>query len=316
MSIHIMGSVAFDRIMSYKGDINNLLLKDKEHYNTLSILMLIDRIEEKQGGTGANVAYNLAMLGESPFLYTAAGYDFRAGYQKKLQNMHINLDGVRVLEKELTACGYVVADSKGNLINCFCPAAMNNPCDDAALMAIKTGDYGIVSPAFADDMARFPKLFKERRIPYIYDPGQQIPAVSKENHLASIDGAEMLIGNDYEIALIAEITGAAKEKLLNMANYVVTTLGDRGCQISQKGKEDILVPAPKISALADPTGAGDSMRAGILKGLTMGYDVETSLKLGSICSAFCIEKYGTQEHSFTMESFRARYAENYGHCPL
>lgn len=316
MSIHIVGSVAFDRIMSYKGDINNLLLKDKDNYNTLSILMLIDRIEEKQGGTGANVAYNLAMLGEQPFLYTAVGYDFAAAYQKKLQDMHINLDGVQVLEKELTACGYVVADSKGNLINCFCPAAMNTPCADMSLPAVKTGDYGIISPANMEDMARFPKIFKERKVPYIYDPGQQIPAVSKENHLASIDGAEILIGNDYEIALISELTGVAKEELLNLAHYVVTTLGDKGCSISQKGKKDILVPAPEIAALADPTGAGDSMRAGLLKGLTSGYDVETSLKLGSICSAFCIEKYGTQEHFFTLESFRARYAENYGSCPL
>lgn len=316
MSIHIMGSIAFDRIMSYKGDINNLLLKDKDNYNTLSILMLIDRIEERQGGTGANVAYNLAMLGESSFLYTAVGYDFQTAYQKKLQDMNINLDGVRVLDKELTACGYVVADSKGNLINCFCPAAMNNSCEETFFNAIKKGDYGIVSPANAKDMACFPQIFKERKVPYIYDPGQQIPAVSKENHLASIDGAEILIGNDYEIALISDLTGASKSELLNLANYVVTTLGDKGCQISQKGKDDILVPAPKISALADPTGAGDSMRAGILKGLTMGFDVETSLKLGSICSAFCIEQYGTQEHYFTLESFRARYAENYGQCPL
>lgn len=316
MSIHIMGSVAFDRIMSYKGDINKLLLKDKDKYNTLSILMLIDRIEERQGGTGANVAYNLAMLGESPFLYTAVGYDFRTAYQKKLQNMHINLDGVHVLEKELTACGYVVADSKGNLINCFCPAAMNNACNETSFHAMKTGDYGIISPAFPDDMAKFPQIFKAKKIPYIYDPGQQIPAVSKENHLASIDGAEILIGNDYEIALISELTGASKAELLNLAHYVVTTLGDKGCSISQKGKDDILIPAPKISSLADPTGAGDSMRAGILKGLTMGFDIETSLKLGSICSAFCIEQYGTQEHSFNLESFRARYAENYGACPL
>lgn len=316
MSIHIMGSVAFDRIMSYKGDINNLLLKDKEHYNTLSILMLIDRIEEKQGGTGANVAYNLAMLGEQPFLYTTVGYDFTTAYQKKLQDMHIHLDGVRVLEKELTACGYVVADSKGNLINCFSPAAMNTPCEAASLDAVKTGDYGIISPANVEDMARFPRLFKERKIPYIYDPGQQIPAVSRENHLACIDGAEILIGNDYEIALISELTGASKAELLNLAHYVVTTLGEGGCQISQKGREDICIPAPKIKGLADPTGAGDSMRAGMLKGLTMGLDIAASLKLGSICSAFCIEQYGTQEHSFTLESFRTRYQENYGSCPL
>ncbi len=316
MSIHIMGSVAFDRIMSYQGNINELILKDKDKYNTLSLLMLIDRIEEKQGGTGANIAFNLAMLGETSHLYTAVGYDFTGNYQKKLLDMHINLDGVNIREKELTACGHVIADSKGNLINCFCPAAMNNSCNEAVLSVIKAGDYGIVSPAFAEDMAKFPKIFKERNVPYIYDPGQQIPAVSKEDHLTSIDGAEILIGNDYEIALISEITGLSKEELLEKCKYIVTTLGDKGASISQKGKADILVAAPKIAQLADPTGAGDSMRAGLLKGLTAGFDLETSLKLGSICSAFCIEKYGTQEHSYTLETFRSRYEENYGSCPL
>lgn len=316
MSIHIMGSVAFDRIMSYQGDINELILKDKDNYNTLSLLMLIDRIEEKQGGTGANIAFNLAMLGERPFLYTAVGYDFVGNYQKKLQDMHINLDGVKVLDKELTACCHAVADSKGNLINCFCPAAMGTPCDEASFSAIKAGDYGIVSPGNMEDMAKFPKIFKEKKVPYIYDPGQQIPAVTKENHLACIDGAEILIGNDYEIALISEITGVSKEELLGKCKYIITTLGDKGAAISQKGKADILVPAPKIKELADPTGAGDSMRAGLLKGLTMGFDLETSLKLGSICSAFCIEKYGTQEHQYTLESFKARFEENYGSCPL
>ncbi len=314
MSIHIMGSVAFDRILSYKGDINDLLLKDK--FNTLSILMLIDRIEEKQGGTAANIAYNLAMLQEKPHIYTCVGYDFAASYKKKLQALQINLDGVRTLEKELTACCHAVADSKGNLINCFCPAAMNTPCDADRLNVAKAGDYGIVSPGNAEDMGKFPKLFKEKGIPYIYDPGQQIPAVSKENHIAGIDGAEILIGNDYEIALISERTGLSKDELLIRANYVVSTLGEGGCLISQKGKADIAVPAPKIKGLVDPTGAGDSLRAGLLKGLTMGFDVETGIKMGSVCSAFCIEKYGTQEHSFDIESYRARYQENYGPCPL
>lgn len=314
MSIHIMGSVAFDRILSYKGDINDLLLKDK--FNTLSILMLIDRIEEKQGGTAANIAYNLAMLQEKAHIYTCVGYDFAASYEKKLQALQINLDGVQTLEKELTACCHAVADSKGNLINCFCPAAMNTPCDAGRLNAVKAGDYGIVSPGNAEDMGKFPKLFKEKGIPYIYDPGQQIPAVSKENHIAGIDGAEILIGNDYEIALISERTGLSKDELLDRAKYVVSTLGEGGCLISQKGKADIAVPAPKIKELVDPTGAGDSLRAGLLKGLTMGLGIETGIKMGSVCSAFCIEKYGTQEHSFDLERYRARYQENYGPCPL
>ena len=279
MNIHVMGSVAFDRIMSYKGNFEDLLLPDKLHM--LSVVFLIDRIEEKRGGTAGNVAYNLAMLGE-----------------------------------QARICAYITADQKGNQITGFSPAAMNTPADPSVFGAVKSGDFGIVSPGNIEDMGRFPQMFKEKNVPYIYDPGQQIPVVSKESHLASIEGAKILIGNDYEIALICERTECGKADLLDKAEYVLTTLGESGCLISQKGKDDILVPAPKISALADPTGAGDSLRAGLLKGLTSGFDVETSVKLGSICAAFCIEKYGTQEHYFSMESFRERYKENYGPCPL
>ncbi len=314
MNIHVMGSVAFDRIMTYKGNFEDLLLPDKLHM--LSVVFLIDRIEEKRGGTAGNVAYNLAMLEEQAHIYCSVGHDFRGSYEKALQNMKVNLDGIRILEEQLTACAYITADQKGNQITGFSPAAMNTPADPSAFSHIKTGDIGIVSPGNAEDMGRFPQIFKEKNVPYIYDPGQQIPAVSRESHLASIEGAQALIGNDYEIALICERTGCTKADLMDKAKYVITTLGEGGCLISQKGRDDILVPAPKISMLAEPTGAGDSLRAGMLKGLTKGFDMETCVKLGSICAAYCVEKYGTQEHYYTLESFRERYRENYGPCPL
>ncbi len=314
MNIHIMGSVAFDRIMSYKGNFEDLLLPDKLHM--LSVVFLIDRIEEKRGGTASNIAYNLSMLGEFPHIYCSVGHDFKGSYEKALQNMKINLDGIRVLEEQLTACAYITADQKGNQITGFSPAAMNTPADPSAYAKIQQGDFGIVSPGNAEDMGKFPQIFKERNVPYIYDPGQQIPAVSKESHLASIEGSEILIGNDYEIALISERTGKSKSELLEKTKYILTTLGEGGCQISQKGKEDIVIKAPKITTLADPTGAGDSLRAGLLKGLTSGLDIETSVKIGSTCAAFCIEKYGTQEHYYSLENFRQRYKENYGECPF
>jgi len=68
--------------------------------------------------------------------------------------------------------------------------------------------------------------------------------------------------------------------------------------------------------VADPTGAGDAYRAGLVKGLHAGLDMESSARLGSVCASFCIEKYGTQEHGFTMESFVRRYEAAYAACPI
>ena len=58
---------------------------------------------------------------------------------------------------------------------------------------------------------------------------------------------------------------------------------------------------------ADPTGAGDSFRSGLLKGLLHGLDVPASARLGATCASYCIEHQGTQEHVFTYEDFAARH---------
>ena len=312
MSIHISGSIAFDRIMSFPGHFEDHLLPDKLHM--INVCFLIDRIEEKRGGTGANIAYNLCMLGIKPFLYATVGHDYKTSFKGDLEKMGINLDSVRVKDNELTACAYITSDSKGNQITGFSPAASMNALDESAYPKCKEGDWGIISPGNSDDMFLFSKFFKEKKVPYIYDPGQQIPAIDKEKHLSSIEGAEVFIGNDYEIELMSQITGESKAELLEKAKYVITTLGENGCQIAT-GHDVVNVPAPNVIKVADPTGAGDSFRAGLLLGLSNGLGMETSVKLGSIAAVFCIEQYGTQEHVFTSETFKKRYEENYGAFP-
>ena len=57
---------------------------------------------------------------------------------------------------------------------------------------------------------------------------------------------------------------------------------------------------------------GDAFRSGLLKGLSMGKTVVDACKLGSTCATYAVEKNGTQEHSFTMEEFTARYKTVFG----
>ncbi len=75
------------------------------------------------------------------------------------------------------------------------------------------------------------------------------------------------------------------------------------------------IAAVAVPHVADPTGAGDAYRAGMLKALHAGLDMETAAELGAVCASFCIEKYGTQEHTFTKESFAKRYETAYGPLP-
>lgn len=72
------------------------------------------------------------------------------------------------------------------------------------------------------------------------------------------------------------------------------------------------MPSAKVGNVVDPTGAGDAYRAGLIKGLVMGRDLETAAKIGTVAAAYALEKYGTQEHSYTYDEFRERYSSNFG----
>ncbi len=93
-------------------------------------------------------------------------------------------------------------------------------------------------------------------------------------------------------------------------------MGGKGSIIERhddSGKHEFLeIPSAKEKEIVDPTGAGDAFRAGFLVGYLNGKDLVTSGKMGNLCAAYCIEKYGTANHKFTKAEFKKRYQENFG----
>ncbi|MCR4305664.1 MAG: PfkB family carbohydrate kinase, partial [Candidatus Daviesbacteria bacterium] len=80
----------------------------------------------------------------------------------------------------------------------------------------------------------------------------------------------------------------------------------------QTKDENISVAAAKPSVVVDPTGAGDAYRAGFLAGFSKNLDLKICAQMGSVSSCYAIEKYGTTNHTFTVEGFKKRYKENFG----
>lgn len=78
-------------------------------------------------------------------------------------------------------------------------------------------------------------------------------------------------------------------------------------------EEGVGVAAPLV--VADPTGAGDSFRSGLLKGLVHGVDVFASARLGATCASYCIEHHGTQEHTFGLCGLRGQTPAAFGEEP-
>ncbi|MFP6780687.1 MAG: PfkB family carbohydrate kinase, partial [Gammaproteobacteria bacterium] len=74
---------------------------------------------------------------------------------------------------------------------------------------------------------------------------------------------------------------------------------------------EIAIPCAYAKELVDPTGCGDAYRAGLLYGLMNDLDWNVTGRIASLCGAIKIESAGTQNHSFTRDSFAERYGNTY-----
>ncbi len=101
---------------------------------------------------------------------------------------------------------------------------------------------------------------------------------------------------------------SVKVKLIfGQENYknIIITKGGEGCRIVTREKEYEL-PAVTGLQVADPTGSGDAFRAGLLFGLSRNWDIRKSAQHATVLASFCVEKQGTQNHSFEVGEFERR----------
>jgi len=311
MKILVTGSLAYDRIMDFPGKFADHILPEKIHQINLSFL--VNDLKESFGGTAGNIAYNLALLGLKPSILGNVGAKDFILYEQWLKKNKINISGLNILPGQHTASAYIITDQSDNQIAGFYPGAMSKPCKFKVQSSKFKADIAIVSPQNPVDMVDFPKLFKKKKIPYIFDPGQQMTSLSPAQLKQAIAGSEVLIGNDYEISVISKRTGWALEKMLKQTKLLVITKGEKGSEI-RTGNKVIKIPPAKPKNTSDPTGAGDAYRAGLIYGLLNNWPLEKTGRLAGLISVYTVEKYGTQTHRFSWAELKKRYSVNFKEC--
>jgi adenosine kinase len=307
MIIYISGSLAYDRIMDFPGFFADHILPDKIHI--LNVCFTVSGMQEKYGGTAGNIAYSLRLLGEQATILATIGKDY-ANYYQWLERNGIGNEGIKIIQEEFTAGAYITTDKADNQITGFNPGAMKYR-SEFRFPDRKERAIGLIAPGNLGDMMDYAKFYKANGIDCICDPGQSLTAWDGRDLIEWISGSAILISNDYELELISKTTGKDKKELLGLTKTIITTLGEQGSVVSTMGQE-IAIPAAKARRVLDPTGAGDAYRAGLLKGLVTGRDIETASKIGAVAATYAIEEYGTQEHHFTYADFSERFSANFG----
>ncbi|MCU7836918.1 MAG: carbohydrate kinase family protein [gamma proteobacterium symbiont of Taylorina sp.] len=307
MTALICGSVAFDTIMVFHDHFKNHILPDKIHM--LNVSFLAPDMRREFGGCAGNIAYTLNLLGGDVVPMATVGCDF-SPYAEWMDKCGVSRKYLKVIDETYTGQAFITTDQDDNQITAFHPGAMGeshlNKVSDAAGITI-----GIVSPDGRDGMIEHARQFKEANIPFIFDPGQGMPLFGKDDLITFLEQATWLTVNDYEMQLLLDKTGLTPAEVSSYVDALIVTLGSEGAEIITQDKT-FMIPVVEAKSIEDPTGCGDVFRSGLLYGLMNDLDWEITGRIASLLGSIKIEHNGTQNHSFTLEEFKARFQAEFG----
>ncbi|HUF47022.1 MAG TPA: carbohydrate kinase family protein [Vicinamibacterales bacterium] len=310
MRIIVTGSIAFDYLMSFPGRFTEHFLP--EHFERVSLSFLVDSMDKRRGGCAPNIAYTLALLGERPVLMATAGQDFPE-YRQWLEKAGVDTSLVRDVPGKFTASFFCSTDNAHNQIASFYTGAMAH----APELSFRTAgdvDLAIISPNDPSAMVQYAEECRTLGIRFVFDPGQQCARMSGEELAAGLEGAAILICNDYEFELLRQKTGLSEAEVLERAGILVVTRGEHGSSVIADDRR-VDVAAVRPQRVADPTGVGDAYRGGFLKGLAIGLDTAICAQIGSVAATYALEHLGGQSHAYTWREFLGRYERQFGPLP-
>ena len=307
MTALICGSLAYDTVMVFPGRFREHILPDSIHM--LNVSFLVPSMKRNFGGCSGNIAYNLRLVGGSGAPMATVGTDFGV-YARWLAECGVRTDHVLTIDGEFTAQAFITTDLDDNQINAFHPGAMDHShLNPVPLDAGVT--FGVIAPDGREGMLAHSIQFAAAGIPVLFDPGQQLPRFDRDELRGFIERSRWIAVNDYEAQLLRDRAGEDVATIARRVEALIVTRGAQGSVIMTGGRE-IAIPAARADAVVDPTGCGDAYRAGLVFGLTSGYDWETTGRIASLLGAIKIAHAGTQNHRFTAGEFADRFRAAFG----
>ena len=294
----ICGSLAYDTITAFPGRFADQIMADQVHI--LNVSFLVPTLRREYGGCAGNIAYTLHLLGGTPVVMAALGSD-GSDYLARFKSMGLDTDHVRFDEDLHTAQAIIITDRDNNQITAFHPGAMSN----AHLIPAPTRKdltIGIIAPDGREAMQARAQQMHAAGIPFVFDPGQQLPQFNGDELKEFVRLASWVAVNDYEGRMLCERTGETLESLSRShLKGVIVTLAAEGCELWVQGQRTH-VPGVKVDAVIDPTGCGDAFRGALLFGLEQGWSLERSVALGNRLGALKIAQRGPQHHALDADT--------------
>jgi adenosine kinase len=301
-NILVVGTVAYDILFPIQGDIRHEIPLKNGKLRSVNMSFLARKSQYYYGGTAANIAYGLGLLGKKPYMFSAVGEDFKKEFKKHLERHGVICSPIFGPKGSETAKCFQISDELHQQITIFQANYYGDRLEDMPLTASFSREslinmkYAIFSPgnniSTLNHVLEFRK-FNEKAL-VIFDPGMNITSFSKEDITECASLCDILISNDVEILRIEKVHGLEIKDLLDIGiTYVIETQGEKGSTIhSLQGKDHIPIVKPR--KVVETTGAGDAYRAGMIAGLYDGKTIKEACQLGAKMGSLCVEEYGGQ----------------------
>ncbi len=309
MPIAVTGSIATDHLMHFPGRFADQLVADQ--LDRMSLSFLVDRLTIKRGGSAANIAFGLGVLGRSPLLVGAVGGDF-AEYRAWLEAHGVDCSAVLVCDDVHTARFMCTTDDDMRQIASFYTGAMARSSEITVASLGDRVDLVIVGASDPGAMVALTAECRERGVPFAADVSQQLARMEGAEIRSLVEGARYLMTNDYEWELLQRKTGWTEAQVADLVDIRITTLGEHGVQIVGRDVGDVKIGVVPDAGKVDPTGVGDGFRAGFLAATAGGLSLERAAQLGSLVAVQVLEVDGGQDWAWDRARALQRLGDAYG----
>lgn len=254
------------------------------------------------GGKGFNVARMLKSLGISSVALGFAAGKSGEMLNDKLQSLGIETDFVWVGGETRTNVSIVSAEN-GQYVKVNEPGPAITGADLTQLAKkigdrVKEGDWWVLAGSLPPGV---PPTYYTELISIIQSAGAKVFLDTSDEALRQNCAAKPLLvkPNDEEAHGLTGLPVGTKEEIAVVGaaisemgpRNVIISLGKEGAVLVDNGKA-WLAASPEITA-ANPIGAGDSMVAGVVWGLSRGDSMQDALCKGIACGAATASQKGT-----------------------
>ena len=262
------------------------------------------------GGTGTNIAVAAAKLGCPTALCAFVGNDFPGSYEKQIVDSGLIVDEFLHVDKYETS-GAVVVNDPNMVQKVVFYQGPQGFADDIGIKLTKNAKKSKYTHFCTGQPSYYISVMDDIKgcTSIAIDPAQESHRIwNSDNFPKAMDRADSLFCNNFEAESLKGYIGLDDIMDADL-DLVVCTHGSEG-SIAKVKDEIVKIPVIKAERIADPTGCGDTYRAGFYTALYKGFDIPEALTLAATVASFVVEETGALTHIPTWDMVLER-AEPY-----